>query len=155
MSAPLDAPNLPFTPRLETTMTDPREEACDSCGEVFDGEWIDRYLSDYEAPGEDHEVFRVCDNCRNKKSPDRILLDCGRYPDTERGARNLLMDQYGDREWADAVNLTRDPQFAGCWATTPDEAGEFYLVYVGDHPAAPDAEVVWASPDELHTLQSR
>lgn len=61
------------------------------------------------------------------------------YPDSRPGARDLL-DDLSDLQGIDEARFTPDPSIPGCWLV---ETGEWKaLVYLGNHPLAPDFEVV-------------
>lgn len=70
------------------------------------------------------------------------------YPDTAEGAIQLLYD-YADtdfqRRGLKGAKVEHDPGVPGCWkVTTADH--EVILVYVGNHPDAPDFEVMDDGP---------
>jgi len=64
------------------------------------------------------------------------------YPDYRIAALKCLSDNFPDIPWSDIQNGYIDAiPPSGCWCVTATN-GHRFLVYVGNHPAAPSAEIV-------------
>jgi hypothetical protein len=66
-----------------------------------------------------------------------------RYPDSEEGARGLIMDMTAFAA-ASIMSIEPHPSVSGCWIVTFPRRK--LRAYVGDHPLAPDFELVKDEP---------
>lgn len=62
------------------------------------------------------------------------------YADTPQGVRSLLIDNSSGLRGTFNARLTPDLEKPGCWLAEGEDWKA--LVYVGDHPLAPDFEIV-------------
>lgn len=72
-------------------------------------------------------------------SPGSVSRGGARYPDSEEGARGLVMDMTAFAA-ASITGIEPHPSIPGCWIVSFPRRK--LKAYVGDHPLAPDFELL-------------